>query len=189
MATNWRARRERARNSAFLNSTPPPDWKRSVAEQFEEYWTRIYPDPRDRPNDESVPYIETRRAFYAGMFTMLCAMRAIAEPEVSEKDAFEFVEGCHKECIAFYERMRRIYEDMQERLGLGYLTKGQFWKIHRAVRAMFGYCSTRNTPLLFVDEDECIIYVATLPKADDLGTKLRRIDKEGNFCRGNLQWT
>jgi hypothetical protein len=40
---------------------------------------------------------------------MLCTMRAIAEPDVSEDDGTAHVEALHRECVAFYERMKRIY--------------------------------------------------------------------------------
>lgn len=105
----WRRRREAAKRSAFLNSAPPEQWKLTVAEQFRRYWCHIHPDPGERPDDESTQYIETRRAFYAGVFDMLCTMRAIAEPGVTEDEGTAHIEALHCECVAFYERMKKLY--------------------------------------------------------------------------------
>lgn len=107
--SNWRKRRDAAKRSAFLNSAPRREWRLTVAEQFTRYWEHIRPDPRDRPNDESTQFIETRRAFYAGVFDMLCTMRAIAEPGVTEDEATAHVEAIHNECVALYEKMKRLY--------------------------------------------------------------------------------
>jgi hypothetical protein len=107
--SDWRKRREKAKQSAFLASAPPEKWKLTIAERFARYWEHVFPDPATRPNDESAQYIETRRAFYAGTFDMLCTMRAIAEPDVSEDEGTDHVEACWRECVAYYERMKKLY--------------------------------------------------------------------------------
>lgn len=107
--STWRKRREAARRSAFLNSTPPVEWKLTVAERFKRYWEHIHPDPLTRPDDESAQFIETRRSFYAGVFDMIGAMRAIAEPGVAEEEGTAHLEACYLECVAFYERMKKLY--------------------------------------------------------------------------------
>jgi hypothetical protein len=106
---SWKERREKARRSAFLNSAPPKLWKQTVAAQFAEYWLCIHPDPMLRPNDESAQFIDTRRPFYAGIFSILSAIRAIAEPGVSEDEGTDHIEACWQECVAFNERLKRLY--------------------------------------------------------------------------------
>ncbi len=106
---DWRQRRDRANKSAFLNLAPPEKWKATLAERFAAYWERIHPDPLTRPNDESAQFIETRRSFYAGVFDMLCTMRGIAEPGVSEDEATDHLEALYRECVAYYQKIKELY--------------------------------------------------------------------------------
>lgn len=113
MAQNWRDRRNEARKgSAFIDGlAPQAEWDRSVREEFRRYWEQLHPDPLARPSDESAQFIETRRAFVAGVYVMLCKMRSVAEPTVSEDRATEHFESLVTECNEFYSMLKRISED------------------------------------------------------------------------------
>lgn len=113
MAKSWRERREAARKSKFLAPTPVEQWDRSVREEFRRYWEQIHPDPLTRPDDESVQFIETRRAFYAGVYVMLHKMRSVAEPGISEDAATEHFEALVVECNEYYAMIKRISEEQQ----------------------------------------------------------------------------
>jgi hypothetical protein len=96
VAKDWSDRRKRARRaSPFIDGLrPPAEWNLTAREEFRRYWERIHPDPLTRPNDESAQYIETRRAFVAGVYVMLGKMRS--------------VDALVTECHAFYEMIRRV---------------------------------------------------------------------------------
>jgi hypothetical protein len=49
---------------------------------------------------------ETRRAYYAGFFAMLCAARSIGDDSVSEEEGVEWLEALHAEVLAFYEDVK-----------------------------------------------------------------------------------
>lgn len=105
---SWRDRREKAKRAA-QDAAPKDELRLTVAERFNRYWEHIHPDPLDRPSDESVQFIETRRAFYAGVFEMLCTMGMINQPGVSEEALVECVVACRAECIAYFQKMKELY--------------------------------------------------------------------------------
>jgi hypothetical protein len=60
--------------------------------------------PKDAP---PIQRSETRRAFYAGAYTMLCKVSEIGESHVSEDQGVSTLESLKAECEAFYDQMNR----------------------------------------------------------------------------------
>jgi hypothetical protein len=54
---------------------------------------------------------ETKQAFFAGAFAMLCAAKAIGEPEVSEDEGVQYLEDRQQEATAFYKDMMKRYAE------------------------------------------------------------------------------
>ncbi len=50
-------------------------------------------------------FLEMRKAFYAGSYTMLCAVLEIGNPHASEAEAEAFLDARRAECNAFKTRL------------------------------------------------------------------------------------
>lgn len=54
---------------------------------------------------------ETKRAFFAGAFAILCAMKRIGEPDISEAAGIQFIEEREMEGQAFYRDLIQRYSE------------------------------------------------------------------------------
>ena len=54
---------------------------------------------------------ETKQAFFAGAFAMLCAVKQIGEPEVSEVAGVLYLEERQQEATAFYKDLMKRYAE------------------------------------------------------------------------------
>jgi hypothetical protein len=71
----------------------------TVKEMWKDFSDSIYKDVKP----SKVQKVETERAFYAGAFSMLIAVREIGEETVSEDEGAAYLEQRMQELVKFYE--------------------------------------------------------------------------------------
>lgn len=54
---------------------------------------------------------EMRKAFYAGAYTLVCAINEIGEPHVSEQQGVVYLETIRDECERFYRGIMAQYSE------------------------------------------------------------------------------
>ena len=68
-------------------------------QEFSRYiFTGISPSP--------IQVEETKRAFFAGSFSLLMAVREIGEPHINEDEGCEYLEERYQESMEFYEQLK-----------------------------------------------------------------------------------
>lgn len=76
--------------------------RQTVAEMWDEFWTAVKPQgPVSRDQ-----LIDMRRAFYAGIYSMLAVNCKTGSPEVSEDDAVAWITSIRKECRQFADDVK-----------------------------------------------------------------------------------
>lgn len=77
------------------------DYRETCAQQWESYVKGVM--PKDAPE---VQRTETRRAFYAGLFSMMNAMKRIGEPDIPEEAGVEWLDDLDREIMLFYQDVK-----------------------------------------------------------------------------------
>lgn len=54
---------------------------------------------------------EMKRAFFAGAWSMLCAVERLGEPDISEGDGVEYLEDRKQEGLRFYRDLIKRYSE------------------------------------------------------------------------------
>lgn len=54
---------------------------------------------------------EMKRAFFAGAFAMLCAVKRIGEPDITEDAGIEYLDARQQEAAAFYRDLITRYAE------------------------------------------------------------------------------
>lgn len=80
---------------------------KSVESQWLEYAAAIFQGVNPHPTQIR----ETRQAFYAGVYSMFCAMEEIGEPHIAEGEAEKYLEAVRAECVAFKNKIMRDYAE------------------------------------------------------------------------------
>lgn len=80
---------------------------KSIAEQWQGFSEMIF---RKTPAS-SVQRAEMRKAFYAGAWSLFCAMEEIGMPHISEDEGMEFLDKWKVECDAFKKQLMREYSE------------------------------------------------------------------------------
>jgi hypothetical protein len=80
---------------------------KTIAEEFDDYAGMIFA----KLNPGPVQVEETRKAFFAGAWAMLCAMRNVGNPEFTEEQGIQFFEERHREGEEFYRELIRKYSE------------------------------------------------------------------------------
>lgn len=62
-----------------------------------------------KPSETQV--VEIKKAFFAGAWSLFCAVEEIGEPHVSEDVGHAFLEARRAECLEFKERIMREYAE------------------------------------------------------------------------------
>jgi hypothetical protein len=70
---------------------------RLIRDGWQDYAERVLP-----AGASAVQRQETRRAFYAGAWELLCRYAEIGEPEISEDEGVEVLEAIRREIEAFF---------------------------------------------------------------------------------------
>ena len=75
----------------------------TIAQQWQEFANAIFEGAVSETQ-----YHETRKAFYAGVWSVLCLQHdMLGSPDVSEEEGVRVLEGWTEECQAFYQEIRR----------------------------------------------------------------------------------
>lgn len=73
----------------------------SVKAMWDSYSTRLFA----RTQIGETQYTETRRAFYGGVFAMLCACRRAGDPDIHEDAGVAYMQDMWDEVAAFYSEV------------------------------------------------------------------------------------
>ena len=73
---------------------------KTIAEEWQGFSEMIFAKMNPPPGPVQVE--ETKRAFSAGAWAILMALKAIGEPEVSEDEGVDFLDGLQREGEEFY---------------------------------------------------------------------------------------
>ena len=55
---------------------------------------------------------EMKKAFFAGAWVILCAMREIGKPHISEDAGVAYMEARHQEGLAFFKKLMKDYAEL-----------------------------------------------------------------------------
>lgn len=115
MSKSWQERKAKALAKARDESQKQwTNWKTTLAQEWQRFWESHWPDPVERPNDESVQYTETRRAFYAGATAIILKCIRIGEPDISEDEGVAYFDAITREAKEFAQKMQRILDSIHE---------------------------------------------------------------------------
>lgn len=78
---------------------------KSIEEQWDEYAAMVFANTPAGP----VQRAETKKAFFAGAWSLFCALEEIGQPHVSEEQGEEFLEKWRAECLEFKRRLLDEY--------------------------------------------------------------------------------
>lgn len=76
---------------------------RSLEQQWEEFASKVFAGFEP----SRVQREEMRRAFYAGTWSLLCTLKDIAHPSISEQQALEHMNSIRVDCHEFKDRLLR----------------------------------------------------------------------------------
>lgn len=79
----------------------------TIQEQWDGFAALVF---RNTPASE-VQRAEMKKAFFAGCYSMFCAIEAIGEPKVSFERAELFLENWRKDCLDFKRRLMIEYSE------------------------------------------------------------------------------
>lgn len=65
----------------------------------------------DKVNPAPGQVEEMRKAFFAGAWSMLCAIERIGEPDITEDEGIEYLEARKQEGKKFYQDLIRNYSE------------------------------------------------------------------------------
>lgn len=78
---------------------------------IEEEWTAFSAMIFAKMNPGPVQVEETRKAFFAGAWAMLTAMRIVGTDEITEDQGVQFFDDRQKEGAEFYRKLMRDYAE------------------------------------------------------------------------------
>lgn len=81
---------------------------KTIEEQWQGFSAMVF---RKTPATE-VQRTEMKKAFFAGAWSLFCAVEEIGEPHVSEDEGHAFLEKWRDECLAFKKQMMAEYAEM-----------------------------------------------------------------------------
>ena len=82
---------------------------KTIEEEWQGFSSMIFAKMKEPPC--AVQIEETKRAFFAGAWMILCAVKRIGEPDISEEDGFNYLESVHREGEQFYRDLIKRYAE------------------------------------------------------------------------------
>lgn len=82
-----------------------PGKLKTIEQEWTEFSGMIFHKVKPAPNQVE----EMKKAFFAGAYAILCAVRNVGEPEVSGAQGIEFLEARQQEGKKFYRELMRNY--------------------------------------------------------------------------------
>jgi hypothetical protein len=80
---------------------------KSIEQEWEGFAAMVFRKCSPPP----VQAVEMRKAFFAGAWSMFCAIQEIGEPHISEDAGVEFLEARRAECLEFKKRLMAEYAE------------------------------------------------------------------------------
>ena len=80
---------------------------KSIEEQWQGFSAMVFRKTKPAANQEA----EMKKAFFAGAWSLFCAVEEIGMPHISEKEGEEFLEKWRAEFLAFKSRVMREYAE------------------------------------------------------------------------------
>lgn len=83
----------------------------AVLKSIEDEWVGFSGMIFAKTNPSPVQVSEMKRAFFAGAWSMLCAVKRIGEPDISEEEGIQYLEDRQSEGQQFYRELITHYAE------------------------------------------------------------------------------
>lgn len=80
---------------------------KSIEDEWNEFAAMVFSNIDPSP----VQVEEMKRAFFGGAWAILCAVRRIGEPDVSEDAGIQYLEDRRQEGFQFYKKLIKQYSE------------------------------------------------------------------------------
>lgn len=84
---------------------------KTIEEEWQGFSRMIFSKMKEPPG--AVQVEETKRAFFAGAWAMLTAMRIVGTPEITEEQGMQFFDERQREGAEFYRELMRNHAEKQ----------------------------------------------------------------------------
>ena len=82
-----------------------------MMKSIEEEWNGFSAMVFAKMDPSPVQVEEMKRAFFGGAWAMLCAVKRIGDPDISEEEGIQYLEDCQQEGNAFYRELITKYAE------------------------------------------------------------------------------
>ena len=83
--------------------------RKTIEEEWQGFSGMIFAKMKPPPGPVQIE--ETKRAFFAGAWAILTAMKAVGEPDVSESDGINYLDDLQHEGERFYQELMRQHSE------------------------------------------------------------------------------